>query len=54
LHRSALKSRPVLFDERQARHCEEQSDEAIQIGAAALDCFASASALRFGVTQTMP
>jgi hypothetical protein len=23
------------------RHCEEQSDEAIQNGAAALDCFAS-------------
>jgi len=24
-----------------ARHCEERSDEAIQDGAAALDCFAS-------------
>jgi hypothetical protein len=23
------------------RHCEERSDEAIQIGAAALDCFAA-------------
>jgi hypothetical protein len=25
----------------QRRHCEERSDEAIQTGAAALDCFAA-------------
>jgi len=36
---------------RPSRHCEERSDEAIQCGASALDCFASLAMTRMAGTR---